>query len=107
MNVCPIATVNAPAERIWRLLAEPASYALWWDAETLAIEPPGPAQPGQRIQAETRFLGRGWPVTIRVEAVDSGRRHLELTTWLPFGITVSNHIVCAEVDPARASVTFG
>ena len=107
LNVCPIATVNAPAERVWRLLAEPARYADWWEAETLAIEPPGPAQAGQRIEAQTRARGRALPVRIRVEAVDTTRRQLKLTTRLPFGITVLNTITCAALADGRASVSFG
>ena len=44
INVCPIAVVNAPLERTWRLLSEPEQYATWWDARTLSIEPPGAAR---------------------------------------------------------------
>ena len=47
-NTCPVATIDAPAERVWRLLAEPGGYAEWWDARTRSIIPEGPAQPGQQ-----------------------------------------------------------
>ena len=43
VNVCPIATVNAPVETVWRLLPNPSAYALWWEAETRSIVPAGPA----------------------------------------------------------------
>jgi hypothetical protein len=49
VSLCPIAVVHVPAERIWHFLSEPANYVLWWDARTRAIEPAGPAQPGQKI----------------------------------------------------------
>ena len=43
VNICPIAKVNAPIERVWNFLSEPANYALWWDAQTLSIVPEGRA----------------------------------------------------------------
>jgi ligand-binding SRPBCC domain-containing protein len=107
VSVCPIAVVQAPAERVWTLLFEPASYALWWDAETLAIAPAGPAQAGQIITAQTRALGRPWPVHITVNAVDSARRAIDLTTRLPFGITVYNHISAVSIDSRASRVSFG
>jgi len=107
VSVCPIATVNAPVEQIWALLSEPDNYALWWDAQTRSIEPKGAVQPGQKILAQSRALGKGWNVTITVERVDSSKRQIDLTTSLPLGITVHNHIVCTPLDRATCRVTFG
>ena len=107
VSVCPIAVVKTPAERVWTLLSTPASYAQWWDAETLAITPAGPAQPGQTMTAQTQALGRPWPVRITVNAVDATRRAIDLTTRLPFGITVYNHITVAAIDSRASRVSFG
>ena len=107
VSVCPIATVNAPVEQVWALLSEPDNYARWWDAQTLSIEPKGAAQPGQKVLAQSKAFGRGWNVTITVERVDSSKRQIDLTTSLPLGITVHNHIVCALLDRATCRVTFG
>jgi Polyketide cyclase / dehydrase and lipid transport len=107
INVCPIATVNASLDQVWRLLSEPANYALWWDVQTTAIVPPGPAQPGQRIEAQTRALGRTLKASITVNAVDAPQHQLHLTTCLPLGITVHNHITCVAVDPSTSRVSFG
>ena len=107
VSVCPIAVVNAPPERIWSLLSEPASYALWWNADTRTITPPGPAQPGQTILAETRELGRTWPVRITVTSVDAAKHAIDLTTRLPLGITVHNHITVAPVEGGAGRVSFG
>ena len=74
VSVCPIATVEAPAETVWAVLTDPASYSSWWNARTEAIEPAGLAAPGQVVRASSRALGRRWPVTTRVLAVDAGRR---------------------------------
>jgi ligand-binding SRPBCC domain-containing protein len=107
ISVCPIAVVQAPADRVWRLLSEPASYAVWWDAMTKSIVPAGPAQPGQRIDAETTAFGLRWPVNITVEAVDAARRQIDLTTRLPLGITVYNHITVVPVEGGASRVSFG
>ena len=106
-STCPLATINAPIERVWRLLSEPASYASWWDAQTRSIIPDGTAEVGQEIYAQTRGLGKQWDVLIRVEMVDETRHQIALTTMLPLGITVYNHLACSPLDPATCRVTFG
>jgi hypothetical protein len=118
ISTCPIATVEAPVEQVWQLLADPCNYRLWWDAETCSagggadkwrwwIEPAGPAKSGQRISARTRALGKDWDVQITVASVDPAKRALDLTTQLPFGITVHNHIVCGTLDSKHCRVSFG
>jgi hypothetical protein len=46
-------------------------------------------------------------VHITVVSVDPRKRTLDLTTRLPLGITVHNHIVCAALDNAHCRVSFG
>ena len=107
LSTCPIADVQAPIERVWSYLAQPSNYSLWWDAKTVSIAPAGPAQQGQKILARTRALGRHWPVTVLVKAVDASRHALDLTTVLPLGVTVHNHISCTPLSPESCRVTFG
>jgi ligand-binding SRPBCC domain-containing protein len=108
LGTCPIVVVQAPAERVWNLLSEPANYDQWWDAETHAITPAGSAEPGQRIEAGTTLLGKEWNlINVTVEHVDHGQRAIDLTTRLPFGITVHNHISCAPLDAFTCRVSFG
>ncbi|HLZ21712.1 MAG TPA: SRPBCC family protein [Ktedonobacterales bacterium] len=107
VSVCPIATVSAPLASVWAVLTEPASYSAWWDARTKRIEPAGPAAAGQVVHASSRALGRSWPVTTRVLAVDAGRHALDMETALPLGITVRNHILCDPLDATATRVTFG
>ena len=57
VSVCPIAVIAAPLERVWALLENPSSYDLWWDAQTDAIVPEGPATPGQTVYAHTSACG--------------------------------------------------
>lgn len=106
-STCPIATVDAPVRRVWRLLADPSRYALWWDAQTHSIIPEGPAQPGQQIFAQTVALGKRWDVHITVRAVTPEKQQLDLLTRLPWGITVHNHITCTPLDSQHTRVSFG
>ncbi len=103
-----MAVVHAPAERVWELVSEPANYALWWDARLRIIAPAGRARPGQQVEAQRAALGRLWNVVhITVEDIDHARRVLDLTTRLPFGITVHNHITCVPLDATSCRVSFG
>jgi hypothetical protein len=107
VSVCPVATVNAPVERVWRLLSDPSAYALWGDVEIRSIEPEGPATKGQRVYAYAKALGMRGDVRIDVEGVDWERRQLDLTTNLPLGITVRNRIGCVPIDSVTCRVSFG
>jgi ligand-binding SRPBCC domain-containing protein len=106
-STCPIDTVDAPIERVWQLLANPSAYALWWDARTRSILPPGPAQPGQQILADTNPPVRGWQIRITVQAVNPEKHILDLLTRLPLGITVHNHITCNSLDQLHTRLSFG
>ncbi len=107
-SVCPIAVVDAPADRVWHVLIDPAGYDRWWEVRTRSIVPEGPAQPGQRIQAGARAFFREWPlVEVTVVARDDARQALDLTTRLPFGITVHNHITCTPISATQCRLAFG
>ena len=107
LSVCPTDIVQAPAERVWALLADPAQFDLWWDAHTVAITPPGPAQPGQQVEAVTHGLGRDWPVHFTVNAVDAAHHSLDLVTDLPLGIHMHNHLTVLPIDAGSSRLTFG
>ena len=106
-STCPTSIVDAPVERVWRLLADPRRYALWWDAHTRSIVPDGPAQPGQQVWAQTVALGKRWDVHITIRDVAPETQHLELLTRLPWGITIDNHITCTRLDAQRTRVSCG
>ena len=107
LNVCPAALVAAPLERVWGVLMDPTHYDSWWDAHTERIEPAGPAHPGQTLYATSQGLGKRWPVTLAIEAVDEVKHQLQLRTTLPFGITMTNHISCARASETTSRVQFG
>lgn len=104
---CPIATVHAPVERVWRLLADPSRYDLWWDAHTVSIVPEGPARAGQQVTAYVGALGLRAAVRLTVQSVEPDKRQLDLLTRLPLGITVQNHITCTPLDQRLTRVSFG
>ncbi len=107
LNVCPVAVVHAPVERVWSFLSVPANFALWWEAQTQTITPEGPARPGQIIHAKLIGYGGQRDMYVRVEGVEEEKRLLHLKTSLPFGITVYNHITCTAMDRSSCQVSFG
>ena len=107
VNVCPVATVNASLDHVWEFLSEPKNFALWWDAQTQRIVPEGRAQASQKIYAKTREFGRQWDLTVIVNEVDESKHLIHLTTMLPFGITVYNHITCIAFNARTTQVSFG
>ena len=107
LRTCPIATIDAPIERVWPVLVEPVRYDEWWDAQTVSIIPKGPAQPGQQIIAQTVALGTRWDVHVTVQAVMPEKQQIALRTRLPLGITVHNHATCTSIDDQHTRVSFG
>ncbi len=103
---CPIATVHAPVEQVWPLLADPSRYDLWWEAHTVSIMPEGPAQAGQLIVAYVKAVGLKWAVHLTVRSVNPEKHQLELLTQLPLGITGHNRITCTPLDQRLTRVSF-
>jgi hypothetical protein len=103
VSACPVAIVNAPIEKVWSFLSEPANYALWWDAKTRSIVPEGHAHAGQTIRAG----GYGLNFTLLVNGVDESKRQIHLTAIFPLGIAVRSHIACAPLENRTCQVSFG
>jgi uncharacterized protein YndB with AHSA1/START domain len=107
VSFCPIDTIDAPIERVWSYISLPSNYAFWWDAQTRSIDPKGPAVPEQVIHAQSGAFGRQWNVKIVIEAVELDDHRIHLTTTLPLGITIHNHITCLLLDSTHCRVSFG
>jgi uncharacterized protein YndB with AHSA1/START domain len=103
LSTCPIDTINAPIERVWELLSEPANYDLWWDAKTSSIDPEGRAQVGQRVYAKAG----GFNILLAIDAVDESKHKIDFTTKFPFGITGFNHLTCTALHNSATQVSFG
>ena len=107
LSVCPAAVIAAPIERVWALLAEPASWTAWADVRDVRAQPPGSARPGQTVVAGTRALARAWTIRFHVEAVDVGRHRLRVRAQLPFGIEDRAEIVCVRLNDRTTRVQYG
>jgi uncharacterized protein YndB with AHSA1/START domain len=107
VSVCPIAVVNAPINHVWEFLSEPKNFALWWEAQTQRIVPEGRAHTGQKIHAKLVGFGKSRDMTVTVNAADESKHQIDLTTQLPFGITVYSHITCTPVQGGTTQVSFG
>jgi len=103
VSVCPMDIINAPIEKVWTLLSEPANYALWWEPQTRSIVPEGRAQSGQKIHAKAS----GLDVNVIVNSCDESKHQIHLTTMLPFGITVHSHITFTPLENGTCQVSFG
>lgn len=103
VSVCPIGMIEAPIEKVWTFLSEPANYDLWWDAKTQSILPEGHAQAGQRVHAKAG----GFNILLTVDAVDESKHKIDFMTKFPFGITGFNHITCTALPDSTTQVSFG
>lgn len=103
---CPTEIVDAPIERVWGLLTNPAGWGDFYDVNILKVVPLGPAHAGQLV------IG-GWsdPITpkIRFEflAVDHSAHRLRFDVFMPFGITVREDMVCTPIGHDKCRVTYG
>ncbi len=103
VSTCPIAVINAPIERVWELLAEPANYDLWWDAKTRSIVPEGRAHAGQKVFAKAG----GFNIFLTIDGVDEFKHQIHYTSKFPFGITGFNHLTCTTLPNSTTQVSFG
>ena len=107
LSVCPTATAQVPADRVWAILADPNSYGEWTDARAITVEPPGPATPGQviHLRAGPLGIGRG---TLRVLEADATARVLQLDSrFSPLAVTVRTRIQVVPLDAHSCRTTFG
>jgi ligand-binding SRPBCC domain-containing protein len=106
VNVCPAATTNAAADRVWKVLTTPGRFGEWNDASFVSAEPPGPVRAGQRINLSAPALLRRWPVIIDVVDMDPGSRWIDLQVFLPFGVVNHEHVTLTETPAGGTLVRF-
>jgi hypothetical protein len=102
VRVCPIAIINAPIEKVWPFLSELANYTSWLDLQMCSIVPASRAGAGQTICGKNR----GMNVSVTVDRIDESKRQIHLTTMIPFGITVHNHITGTPLEDGNCQVSF-
>jgi len=100
MEVCPTEVIQAPAERIWRLLLDPRELAQW-SGTKLVQGPPRPARAGDVL------LFRVGAFQIRFEVLDAEPPHsARLCVRLPFGVVNHEHVQITPLGSGTCRVTF-
>lgn len=107
LKVCPADTVQAPLERVWALLMDPAGYGSFWDLTLERVEPEGLAVVGQTLVGWSRAFGRRWHIEGQIEEVDPARHHIQFRMSLPFGVVSRNRLMCTPTGEQTCLVRFG
>ncbi len=108
LSVCPAAIVDAPLERVWDVLRDPASWGGWLDLVVHRVEPAGALQGGQTIVGSSVALGIRWKVRASIEGVDERSHVLRLAVRVPLlPIVERTAITCAPLAAARTRVQYG
>jgi hypothetical protein len=107
LNVCPAATVAASIEYVWDLISNLARYGEWADVRVERIVPTGPAKPGQILYASSRGMGKRWPITLTVTAIDVHRHRIQMDVSLPLGLKLHQTTICTPLDTQSCHVQFG
>lgn len=98
---------DAPAERVWGLLARPADWPAWaphmWHVTGAGGEAPAAVAPGQQLRL--RFPLVEAAVSLEVTEVDPGRSWT-MTAAVPLlGTVTSSHVVSSAARTTRVEVT--
>jgi Polyketide cyclase / dehydrase and lipid transport len=101
-----MATVDAPIDKVWRLVSEPSAYDSWVDAALISTDPPGPMHADQIVLMRTRGAGRWWPVRFDVLEVEATEHRVALDVHLPLGIVNHEVITCRAVSETQTLVGF-
>lgn len=107
ISVCPIAVIDAPVERVWSLVVDPAQWADWADASLEHVDPPGPTHAGQTFVVSSVGFGRRWRCHFTVEEVDEEHHQRRVTARFPFGVVEHADLRCLALDAITCRVTFG
>ena len=106
VNVCPGAVTSASPDRLWQVITDNERLGEWSDAVFVSANPPGRATTGQVVQLQTRGLGRTWPVTIEIGAIDPDRRWIDMLVRLPLGLENHEHITLTPTPEGGTLIRF-
>lgn len=106
LSVCPVATVAAPADLVWGLLASVARWNEWIDGRVERAEP-GPLAAGQEVIVQAPALGRTWRATFAIEKVDAARGVLAMRVAFPLGMALRERVTVRPLDDVSCRVEYG
>jgi len=103
LSVCPTDIVNAPADRIWDLVAIPSELARWSDTHVIDA-------PDREVRHGDRLVlgaGIGHRLRVMLHVRNAVRlRTLALDMRLPLGVSNAETIPITPADPGGCRVTF-
>jgi hypothetical protein len=105
-TICPTSIVHAPVEVVWKLVTLPDEWGDFFDTRIRSVEPPGQAQAGQMVFAESGPRLLRLALEFRFTKVDIANHELQIDVQLPFGITVRENLSCIPLGPAQCRVSF-
>lgn len=104
IQTCPTTMVQAPAERVWRLLTAPSAFQ--WTGLKVVQAPDRPMAAGDQIVL-CAGAGPGRLLEMRFRVIDLERcRRLALEVHLPFGIVNHEVVVINPASDAACRVTY-
>ena len=103
IQTCPTATIQAPVERVWRLLTTPIGLQRWSGAKIVK----GPDRPLARGDEIVFRAGLGRLMEVRFQVIDlEPVRRLVFEVQLPFGIVNHEVVVITPESDAACRVTY-
>ena len=99
--------LQLPSNIVWELISNLARYGEWADAHVEHIVPVGPATPGQVLYANSRGLGKRWPITLTVTAIDTDKHRIQMDVSLPLGLLLHQTTICTPIDAQSCRVQYG
>jgi uncharacterized protein YndB with AHSA1/START domain len=103
LHVCPTDVVDAPADRVWQLVATPSELARW-SGTVLSEGPQREVRAGDRLVMRAG-IGRRLKVTFRIDEAIRPEQ-LSLHIRLPFGVTNDEIIRIAPLGRRASRVAF-
>ena len=103
IQTCPSAIIDAPTERVWRLLVRLSEWHRWADAQIVK----GPDRPLAVGDAVVFRAGPGRLMEVRFNVVElEDLRRLTLEVRLPFGIVNHQVVMISPVSDSACRVTY-
>ena len=106
-RACPTAVIEAPIDRVWTLLTNPAGWGDFFDLRITKVDPAGMAIVGQRVEAESGPRLLHIKLNIEFKEIDASNFGINMIVNLPLGIKVREELRCIPLGLDRCRVTYG